>query len=352
LFLSLTITAVISDDKAYKQVMSISFGDCVPVVEEDENEKKFLTVVYFVVPLFVLTMFLPVLLNEQRGLMMRNQTVVVLYPRVVQKTMGLMTPNPWPDAVATDYDAVQYTLNNIPDAYLKDDTAIGSTATISKLKSFLDGTDRMHIAAHGRWDGTAIVVLDSDLTQSVVNLWSQQGQRCKLTFLSSCNSMGHDGAQNNVLASAIMAKSGVSQVIGYKNYVDAGAAAAFAGCFWTHHLWANGENGGVSSDTAFYDTKDELHRITENAWLMAMIAAVLTGAVIAVIAGVISGLWPEIPWAYWMLVAILVSLYSFLIFGSFVGAIDSAYYNVAKYGADVPGLTYSSSGGGRGDLPQ
>lgn len=319
------------------------------------NDKKFLTVVYFVIPLFVLTMFLPVLLNaQQRSLMMRDQTVTMLYPRVVQKTMGLITPNPWPDAVATDYDAVQYTLNNIPDAYLRDDTAIGSTATISKLKSLLDGTDRTHVAAHGRWDGSAVVVLDSDLTQSVVNLWSQQGQRSKLLFLSACNSMGHDGIQNSVLASAIMAKSGVSQVIGYKNSVDAGAAAAFAGCFWARHLWAIEENGGVSSDTAFYDAKDELHRVIEDAWLVAMWAAILTGAVICAIAGVISALWPEIPWAYVLIVTILISLFSFLLFSSFVGAIDTAYYSVAKYGADVPGLTYTSSGGGgggKGDLP-
>jgi hypothetical protein len=312
-----------------------------------KSESKYLTVVYFMIPLFILSMFLPLLVNmQQMDMIAQNQKETLLYPRVIQRHMGLMTP--CSDAVYQDYASVQTVLDNIPNAYVADNTAVGSAATITKLKTFLSTTDRTHVAAHGNWDNTPVVVLDSDLKQSVVSQWSNAGTTCKLLFLSACNSMGHSGVQSNSLATAIMGKSGVQQVIGYKDTVDAGGAATFAACFWTYHLWANQAGGGESSDSAFSDAKDDLYQIVADASLQALAAALIIGTIIAIVIGIITLLIPAIPWIASVIAGVLAGIFGFVLFYLFLNSINSAYLNVVKYGTSVDGLTYSSGGGGGG----
>lgn len=317
-----------------------------------KKDRKFLLVVYFMVPLFILTMFIPILVNMQEmDLVNQKREDVLLFQRVIQRKMGLMTPVSSGDSVRTDYDAVMEVLNEIPTAYISESTAVTSAATISKLKSFLSGTDRAHVAAHGDYSSGPIVELyDADLTATGVSQWATQGQRCKLLILSACNSMGHDGTQNNNLASAITGKSGVQQVIGYKNTVDAGGAAAFAGFFWHEHLWANGANGGDTSDNAYETAKNSLLEMVENAAIQYMWGAGLSGFIIGVICTILEAIgFPSIFVAVAGLV--LTHLFLELSYMNFCNSINSAHNNVVKYGSSVPGLTYSGGGGGGGDVP-
>jgi hypothetical protein len=76
------------------------------------EDRCFLFVLYFLIPLLVVATFLPLLDYEQR--MATNRKGVVVLPKVAQRTVGLMTPNAWPDAVASDYDDVKAALDSIP----------------------------------------------------------------------------------------------------------------------------------------------------------------------------------------------------------------------------------------------
>jgi len=316
-----------------------------------KKDRRILVVVYFMVPMFIMTMFLPILVNiQQMELANQNEKNVLLFQRVIQRKMGLMTPVSTSDAVHVDYDAVMEVLDDIPVAYLIKDTATGSAATISKLQSFLSGTDRAHIAAHGSWtSGYSVVDLyGTDLKYSVVHLWGNQGLRCKVLVLSACNSMGHDGTQSNTLAAEIIAKSGILQVIGYKDVVDAGGAAIYAGIFWQQHLWANGASGGVSSDDAYDAAKNSLLEVVENQAIEMLWVALLTGIIIGVIGTVLEGLgFPGLQVSIFLLV--LTHLFISTSYTAYCNSINSAHDNVFKYGTCVAGLTYSGGGGGGGD---
>jgi hypothetical protein len=317
----------------------------------NEN-KNLLIVVYFMIPLFLMISFLP-LLTEMQWVEAMNQDDggMLLYPRVIQRDMGLMTPVSDTDPIRQDYDAVMGVLNEIPSAYLDEHTATTSAATITKLKSFLSVTDRCHVAAHGEWDNGPVVLLNGDLDKGEVNRWTTQGHKCKLVFLSACNSMGHIGIQNNDLAYAIIQKSGVSQVIGYDDVVYTGGAATYAALFWAYHLWANGADGGVSSDTAFYEAKEDMHTIMTDALLQALLMSIITSAVISLILGYLAWRFESVLWVLPIIGTIIWGLYSYMFTYMYIASVNAAYYSVVKYGSSVPGLTYPDNGGGGGGCP-
>lgn len=316
--------------------------------------KKILVVVYFMLPLFVISAFLPLMMEMQAVETMNEyEQTRLLHPRVIQRKMGLMTPVSSSDAIWEDYSAVDSTCATIGTAYLGVTCKTGSSATISNFKSLLGQVDRMHVAAHGSMaQGPTVELYGDSLYRSQVLTWTAQGDRCKLVFLSACNSLGDSGNLNSQLASAIISKSGVSQIVGYKDEVDAGGAAIFAGLFWSYHLWANGLSGGESSDDAISDAKDDIHALVSDAAIQALIGSLITSAVISIICGVIALLVPEFPWLVGILLSILVSLFSVVQMILFMISLNSAYYNIAEYGSSVAGLTYSGGGGGGGgDLP-
>lgn len=313
------------------------------------ESKNLLVVAYFMIPLFLMASFLP-LLTEMQWVeaMKHDDSGMLLYPRVIQRDMGLMTPVSDTDAIRADYDAVMGVLDEIPSSYLDEHTATTSAATITKLKSFLSVTDRCHVAAHGEWDNTPVVLLDDDLDRDEVNTWSAQGSKCKLVFLSACNSMGHIGIQDNRLADAIILKSGVSQVIGYDDIVNAGGAATYAAFFWAYHLWANGADGGFSSDTAFYEAKEDMHTLMTDALLLALIWSVITSMIISLVLGALAWKFAIIPWILPIIAGVMWGLYSYIRMYMYIASVNSAYYSVVKYGSSVPGLTYPDNGGGGG----
>ncbi len=317
----------------------------------NEN-KNSLVVVYFMIPLFLMALFMP-LLTEMQWVETMNQDGggMLLYPRVIQRDMGLMTPVSTTDAIRQDYNAVMGVLDTIPGSYLDEHTATSSAATILKLKNYLYQTDRCHVAAHGEWDNTPVVQLNGDLDEGEVLSWPTQGSKCKLVFLSACNSMGHIGIQNNDLAYAIIQKSGVSQVIGYDDVIGAGGAATFVALFWAYHLWGNGADGGVSSDTAFYDAKDDMHTIMIDALLQALLWSIITSVIISVIIGILALKFESIPWIAPIIAGVIWGLFSFIFMYYYIASLNAAYQNVVKYGSSVSGLTYSGGGGGGGGCP-
>ena len=304
------------------------------------------------IPIFLITPYLlPLTEMQWFQFMNQNYNGIMLYPRVTQRDMGLMTPCSSSDPVYQDYAAVIDILNEIPSSYIDEHTATGSQATITMLQSFLGTTDRTHVACHGSYPGTPTIQLNGPLSRPIVNYWSAQGYKCKLLFLSACNSMGHDGIQDNALAEGIKLKSGVAQVIGYKDIVGAGGAATFAGFFWWHHLWENGVSGGISSDSSILSAKLNIQEIISDQTFDSLLWIILTDLLIAVLAGAIAVIFPEFPWVYLLLLAILIDLYHLVNLITFKVALESVTNNVVEYGSSVPGLTYSSGGGGGGACP-
>ncbi len=318
------------------------------------SDRSFLVVIYVLIPLILITPFLPMLVNlHQRNIIAANQQDILLYPLVIQRTMGLMTPCEPSDRVYNDYEAVLKVLDEIPAACLQKLLAVNENATIVALKDLLSITDRLHVAAHGVWssDKSIIYFNNQELTKNTINSWTFSGYRCKLILLSACNSMGHDGTKDNTLASRIMSKSGVQQVIGYKDVVDAGGAAIFASLFWTAHLWQNEDAGGTSSDDAYNKARDGIHQIICDESLRMMWNQFVVGVIVGAILTIVGILIPPAAVVLPIPIQYIVNLYITTPYEFFLASLNSAYYNVAKYGSDVSGLTYWGGGGGGGDLP-
>jgi xanthosine utilization system XapX-like protein len=317
-----------------------------------KQNQKLLVIIYFMIPVFLITPYLlPLTEMQWFQFMDQNYNGIMLYPRVTQRDMGLMTPCSSSDAVYKDYAAVLGVLDEIPSAYIYENTATGSSATVSKLMIYLGDTDRAHVASHGYYSNTPVIVLNTDLDKDDVDLWSNQGSRCKLLFLSACDSMGHNGIQDNDLADAIMGKSEVSEVIGYKGTVDAGGAASYVAIFWAYHLWANGASGGISSDDSFYNAKDDLHNIMIDGAIQAILYSLITGLIYGILLAYLPIFFPGIPFVVPIILGFLLGLWGGLQVITWLNSLNSAYNNVVKHGTSVPGLTYSSGGGGGGACP-
>ncbi|NWF96089.1 MAG: CHAT domain-containing protein [Candidatus Thorarchaeota archaeon] len=315
------------------------------------KERHTLAVIYVVIPLILLTAFLPVMVYvQQHEMAMQMQQDVLLYPKAIQHSMGLMTPVSSSDAVHKDYEAVKAVLDQIPDACISDKLAEGAAATIAKFQSFLSSTVRLHVAAHGNWSAgeSSVQLYDGQLKRSEVVKWSFQGFSCRLVVLSACNSMGHDGVQDNNLPTAIMSKSGVQQVIGYKDIVDAGGAALFASLFWMAHLWQNGEDGGIQSDEAYSLARDGIHQVICDQALAALWQSFVIGVIVGAISALLSVIFGPAGTYLGIILTAIVQLYTNVSWQTFVNAMNSAYYNVVRCGQSVDGLTYWSSGGGGG----
>jgi len=171
--------------------------------------------------------------------------------------------------------------------------AVGSSATLSRLKSYLSTTDRVHISSHGETTnaGPSIDMSGTDLDPSRVRLWSGINGECELVFISACNSLGPgNGIVDTRLAESIKDKTNVLMVIGYTGEVALDAAAFLAMNFWYEHTaglripYHDTPTGGYDGATAFSRARYLLEEYLED---------IRDGTNIAVgtAVGLIAGLW-------------------------------------------------------------
>ncbi len=101
--------------------------------------------------------------------------------------------------------------------------ATDGAATLGIFKDFLKYTDRVHIAAHGRYStrGPQITLHDGPLNTQAIDKWNKIDGKCLLVFFSVCHSLGKgDGDIYYPLVDKIKYKSNVRIVIGYSGEVD------------------------------------------------------------------------------------------------------------------------------------
>lgn len=338
---------------------------------------------YTLVPLLVATVLLPCVFSvvPSRQPTRTSEPLVILNPKsVVQRDFGYIVWD-FPDTVShegwnpfwPELWILQDIADEIPDQYLS--THETRDYTSITLKNFLDTCDRTHISGHGHYDsnkGPVLDLQDGDLYDTIVNSWTNVGLKSKVLVLSACNSIGHriygNPELDSTLASAIMQKSGVNQVIGYKGEVDAYGAAVFATSFWLNHLWANEQMGGRDSTTSFQIARTHINEIREEmerqGLLIEIGVAITTALVFGLIAGLTSGIGGTVASIFELAVGIITEIVLFTIFGEVDDALASAYQTVGRFGDSIPGLTYivetgdpsdpEDGGGGypgKGDLP-
>ncbi|MBD3159319.1 MAG: hypothetical protein GF309_11065 [Candidatus Lokiarchaeota archaeon] len=171
--------------------------------------------------------------------------------------------------------------------------AVGSSATHSRLRSYLSTTDRVHISSHGELTNTGpnVDMYGADLNPRVVDYWSHVNGECELVFISACNSLGPgNGIVDTRLAEGIKDKTNVRMVIGYTGEVALDAAAFLAINFWYEHTaglripYHDTPTGGYDGATAFSRARYLLEEYLED---------IRDGTNIAVgtAVGLIAGLW-------------------------------------------------------------
>ncbi len=246
-------------------------------------------------------------------------------------------------------------LQKYGDTPLTISVAKGESATLDTLKSYFSSQERVHVSSHGyietvyeyhdgirdKIDQPVIKLHGQYLSVGNINRWTKIDGRCQLLYLSACYSMGktNDGGINDRLAKAIMGKTSVHAVLGFKGPVDVLAATILSQKFWKNHV-AYSTTGGISAEHSYEQVKEAV-----SACLVAL--PILTGAAIGVIASSIialaeSGIGIEFVGA---LVAELVNLVAWET--ALAGLSDALNgWVLLGDGVSVPGLSWTYGGGG------
>jgi len=239
--------------------------------------------------------------------------------------------------------------------------AVGPSATIAKLKTFLATTDRVHVACHGEYrhdTGPEITLYDSSLNAQKIQKWSCIQSNCLLVFFSACYSLGRGhGDIDNRLATAIKDRTDVRMVIGYSGEVDVLAATLLAMNFWWSHIaglrnhyssgtgWSEGF-GGYSGATSFARARYLLEEMIEDLedgtiFIVSVLAGVAAGYIAGPLGGVAGAFLSE------TFGNILGDKISASIYGAWIQACENALSAFVKIdnGEYVPSLTPVSGGG-------
>ncbi len=283
------------------------------VLREYKNK---IVVCYVLLPLILFSVALPLLqpLYQTNSALQKHHRLPILG---YAASVGLMSPDSKADVYYVHKGAKMAfdTYNNFygdPSGPshnwpIRINTAIGPSATVARLKTFLKSTDRVHIACHGRYlydgKGPTITLADGSLTAKKINKWQKISGKCLVVFLSACYSLGRGkGDVDYQLAQAIKLRSNVRMVVGYSGEVDVLAATILAMSFWWAHIaglrnthystgtgWATGY-GGYSGAASFSGARSVLQEsIERNEALVEVTAIAIATAIGTAIGGPIGG---------------------------------------------------------------
>ncbi len=323
-----------------------------------KQSKMKILVLYIVLPLILFTIAQPAM-----ALMQNNNDEIEHANIMTLAKVGLMSRSS-----SADYYDVYLGAKDAFDTYndfygdhssslnmpIEIKSAVGSLATISKLKSYLSTTDRVHISSHGEWSsyGPIIDMYGNELTVTNVNYWTAINSNCYVVFLSTCYSLGRgDGDVSTVLANAIKQKTSVRLVLGYSGEVELSAAVFLAMNFWWEHiagLRVTGSYGGRSGESSFSRARYLLTKAIDDLEdSFGVGASVLGGLIGGWIFGPLGGIAGAVFGE--LLGDILGNAMSEAAFGEWIQAWEDAYDAFRKVddGEYVPSLTPVYSGGGK-----
>jgi len=224
--------------------------------------------------------------------------------------------------------------------------ATGYAATLATMQNYISTTQRMHLSGHGTWnsaEGPKITMHNAFLTYDEVDQWNIQDGLCRFIYLSACDSMGHDGILDTDLANTLRSRTSVEAVIGFKDIVGIFGATLLSQSFWSFHVTYSCI-GGISTDSSYTDTAD---RIQFKINLIEAGGSIILGVAIEILmdcaeSGVGSAFIGEL----------LSEITNVALMTVLVGQIQHALDSWELIGSNVPGLYWSTGGGGGSNPPK
>ncbi len=313
------------------------------------NESKcHLTVIYLVLPLVFLSFCLgPVVLaigpsaHEESIDVSAHDAFSTLSTIPVSLMSRETSGNLYSEMKAIRELFVQY--NQQYGSRLDINTATGSSATLSRMQSYILTTERMHLTAHGSYgdEGPTLQLYGGYLTSKVVKDWSLESGLCKLVYLSACNGMGKNGMLNTDLAYNLRRRTSVETVLGFKDEISIVTATTISQSFWMFHVTYSFA-GGMSAGSSYLNTLDRIN----NKILIAKVLAVTS------VATAVSYLVAQLGLSALgsaFISSLLGGITTELLLEYLFGEMERGLNNWEIYGNhDLPGLWWYSSGGGGG----
>ncbi len=276
------------------------------------------------------------------------------FPTLAEKPVSVMCPDESGDVLQEalaiyslflDYNT-KYSIDR-----LSITPATGACATLGIMKGLLKTTDRMHLTSHGSWEemiGPRVNMYDGYIQKSTVDTWSLTKGACKFIFLDACDSMGHDGINDNALADALRTYTSVQQVVGFKTVVDVASAAALSESFWMFHIEYTSD-GGLDTSASYANAKERCQNevdIINNVIPLAVgIGSMGVGAAVAGLVGLAVG-----SKGAALISLLLSSIATWAGVQTFTSKLQNAINNFEIDGTAVPSFDWSASSGGSGGV--
>ncbi|MHA1781073.1 MAG: hypothetical protein ACTSYL_09470 [Candidatus Thorarchaeota archaeon] len=317
---------------------------------EQYGEREYIVTLYVVLPLVLLSFSMGALslfINDGQT----TPTVILTdkQKQAIATAFATLSSGPGriPIGIMTKYttEAIYYQANTVakvfsdyniahPGSYVTY-KAIGDQATTNKFKNYLYTTSRLHVAAHGSWttnEKSQVDLYDDNIDATLLDQWTKIYGSCRLVFLSSCNSLGHNGLLDTTLAYKIQDISYVQAVIGYKDVANLVTASMLAEAFWTYHA------NGLASQDAFITARDQTNGQISQLENQVDAGVAITLAILAAI-----GIFGWVA----ALILTLIAIYSI---HPLLDEMRDTVSNFEIVGANVDGLNPQPGGGG-GDTP-
>ncbi len=310
------------------------------------NTERKLLVSYIILPLVILSFSLGALMlftESGNNDMHSNLKLSRAFSTLEAKPVSLMSRETSGD-LYNEMNSVRDIFTEFNEDYgdrLSINVATGASATLPRMRSYISTTERMHLAGHGTWnsaEGPKITMYGGYLTRDVVVSWSITGGMCKVIYLSTCNSMGHDGILDTDLATELRTRTSIEAVVGFKDAANILGATLLSQSFWGFHV-AYEYIGGISTDTSYTNT---VQRIQGKIDLIKFGGGITISIAIGLMLGLAgSGV------GYTLIGGILSGITSLYVLGLLLDEVQAALNNWELIGSNVPGL-YWPSGGGEG----
>jgi len=310
-----------------------------------KNIERKLIVVYIILPLVILSFSLGTLMlfsdSSSNDLDLKQARA---FSTLVAKPVSLMSRYTSGD-LYNEMNSVRDIFTEYNEQYgnrLSINVATGASATLPRMRSFIFTTERMHLASHGTWnsaEGPKITMYGGYLTQNEVSSWSLTGGRCKFTYLSACNSIGHNGILDIDLANELRIRTSILAVIGFKDVANILGATLLSQSFWGFHATLS-HIGGISTDTSYSNT---VQRIQDKINLIRFGGGITISIAIGLIVSLAGSGVGSI-----LIGAILSGITSLVVLGLLLDEVQAALNNWELIGSNVPGLYWPSNSGGSG----
>ena len=308
------------------------------------NSKGQLIVVYILMPLLILSFFMSSLVffvNQPARNQDSDFSGLRAFETLDARPVSLMckyTSGNWyqeMQSVKADFDDY----NSLYGNRLSIHVATGNAATLNQMKSYISTTERMHLASHGTYvdNDPKITMYGGYLTPNIVGEWSLTNGLCKVIYLSACNGMGHNGQLDTDLADMLRTHTSVNAVIGFKDVANILGATLLSQSFWGYHVTLT-STGGYSTASSFSST---YNRIVTKLELIKSIISLEIDLIVALILELCGTVVGAI-----FVGVLLAEITTVQVLDALLGDAIDTVHSWEIVGDSVPGLSWSTGGGG------